>query len=247
MSTNAKMIDVTKITVDHRYQRPLDEKRVSKIAESFDPNLFGVLSVSKRDDGTYAAFEGQHRLAAARLVGKNKVMCLVHDNLTAQNEAELFVGLHINRKNPTPVSRFKARVFYGDKVAVNIQDIVTRSGFTIGEQAGAGTITAIVAVEKAWRLYGDEALERTLKTIADLWYEEPYAATSALILGMARFLGQYGDRLDTMHLEKLRSTTPMRVLDAARAKGTTSLAVRVAGELRKRTGVVGKPSLRAVA
>ena len=94
-------------------------------------------------------------------------------------------------------------------------------------------------------MYGDEALARTLATISDLWYDEPHAATGPLVIGMSRFLGQYGDRLEKTHLDKLRKTTPMRVVDAARVRGKGSLAIGVAAEMRQRSGVNGRPALVA--
>src|SRR3954452_18659822 len=100
-----RRIATDEIVVDERYQRPVEDYRVQKIAEHFDETLFGVLEVSRRN-GTCAVFDGQHRLEAARRIGLGVVPCLVHEGLSPEDEAQLFVRLQRERKNINPNDRF---------------------------------------------------------------------------------------------------------------------------------------------
>ena len=75
-------VPVEDLFVDPSYQRTLDEKRVDRIASEFDPALLGTREVSARN-GRSAVFDGQHRLAALRKIGRRSVPCIVHRELSA--------------------------------------------------------------------------------------------------------------------------------------------------------------------
>jgi len=49
------------------YQRDVDQKRVSYIVTNYDPHKFGIIKVSFRD-GKYYVFDGQHRIAAFKVL-----------------------------------------------------------------------------------------------------------------------------------------------------------------------------------
>jgi hypothetical protein len=237
------MLPVDQIMVDDRYQHSVNEKWVGTIVRDFDPHLFVPINVAKRDDGTYYAVDGHQRLRAAKVMGLKKIPCVLHDGITVQDEARVFVGLHMQRRNPAPVERFKARVFQGDKIAVAVQGVITECGFTVGKN-GDGAIKAITAAEKAYRELGAEVLREALQVLSDAWYGEKDATLAPMISGMARFIAQYGDRFELRHVDRLRNTVPGAVIAAARIatsqgkhKGVTG---GVAAELRKRTGITGR-------
>lgn len=84
MSQLCTQISIDKIVVDGRYQRPVEEKRVARIVDNFDPRQIGALELSKRKNGTYGIIDGQHRLLALKAVGRKKVQALVHEDLTVK-------------------------------------------------------------------------------------------------------------------------------------------------------------------
>jgi hypothetical protein len=251
MTTTIKSIPVKDITVDHRYQRPLDKKRVEKMAEGFDPHLFGTLEVSARKSGRstkYIAFEGQHRLALAKAVGLKTVDCIVHGGLEAIDEAKLFVRLHTERKSITPIDRFNARVFAGEPTALAVKAAINDAGCEVGEGKGESTISAITAAEKAWRLYGDTMFREALGIIGQIWSTEPNAYSGGMVQGMTRFVAQYGERIDQSHLAKLEKCGPQKIIDAARdVRHRSTLALAVTIELKRRTCITGVPRRVGVA
>lgn len=148
-----KRITLNTLEVDDRYQRPLDPARVDKIAREFDDRRFGVLEISQHN-GKATVFDGQHRLAAAAKLGMKDVPCLVHSNLTPEQEAELFIALQRDRRGISQIDRFKARCFMGDPVAHDIESIVAGSGFQIRRDgSGAGQLYSIQAVGSLERVY----------------------------------------------------------------------------------------------
>ena len=60
-------IRTDRIKVDLAVQRELQETHVSRILKKFDPQSFGRLTVSLRQDGYYYCSDGQHRLECANV------------------------------------------------------------------------------------------------------------------------------------------------------------------------------------
>jgi hypothetical protein len=245
-----KRLPINELLVDERYQRPLEAKRVEKIVKNFDEDLFGALEVSERN-GTYAVYDGQHRLVAARKLGMEKVPCLIHSGISLEREAELFVALQQGRKGVNPVEKFRARCFYGDEDAQAIERIISDAGFRVasrGPDAGqAGTIRAVSAVEWIYRRFGGEHLHHTLRTVYDLWLGDQRSTDGYFLQGVADFLSGYGTRLTDESLERLRAEAPTVILRRALGPlqgGGAQARHAVSAELRKVAGVRGRPAVR---
>lgn len=245
-------VDLDKCVTDGRYQRQLDERRVEKIVRNFDPKILGTLEVSERADGTFAVIDGQHRFAALKAKGRKQAPALVHKNLDAQQEADLFARLNMTRKPLSAVQRFKAQLFSGDERATDISRIVTDAGFRIIEGgASIGDITAVAALERSYKAYGADTLATAMKNISDLWYGEESSVTANMISGFTQFLSMYGDRYDERHAEKLRRVPSQMIVRRAQEKvlggSQYSTATAVAEELRRVTGLRGTSGRRDTA
>ena len=72
------------------YQRVLNNARVKRIADNFDPARVGVLLLSKRGPHSYAIVDGQHRLCAMRQIGVPDAVCIVVVGLSYEEEANYF-------------------------------------------------------------------------------------------------------------------------------------------------------------
>lgn len=89
-----KWIKLDKIKVDIQVQRELQETHVSRILKKFDPQAFGRLTVSLREDGYYYCSDGQHRLECARQLGLSEVPCVVVHNGSLKQEGESFIKVN---------------------------------------------------------------------------------------------------------------------------------------------------------
>lgn len=235
-----KRVPLKDLVVDERYQRPLDEKRVQKMADKFDDRLLGVLEISQRN-AKAAVFDGQHRLAALKELARPDAPCLIHQGLSPQEEADLFIAHQSQRKSVKPLDRFKARVFAEDPVALDVLGIVEASGYGIGSKK----IQAVGALERTYLRYGGHGLARALTMIAVVWGRDDKATDGAMIAGVARFVDRYEDRVHTEQLDRLREVAPVDVLRRATGKfqggGEHWLSAAVESELLKVTGVRGRP------
>lgn len=203
----------------------VDQRRVNKMAASFDPDALGIFILSQRADGTLVCLDGAHRRATALQVGwKQPVDARVFTGLTPAEEASLFL-LYNDKKDPSAISRFAARVMAGDVVAGDINDIVTRLGWTIRIAADPGSLAAVDALERVYRsgagTLSDGAYpmltERTLSTITAAWGHDSIAVQSAVLQGVAQVYGRFGSAVDTRKLVRELQDTQPRVL-VGRAK-----------------------------
>ena len=103
------MIPTSQI-VTGSYQRELTASRVAKIANAFNPAKLGALVVNKRADGTHAILDGQHRLAALRILGVPEVRCILLEGLSPEEEADYFRSQNENSRALTAFDLFNAGV-----------------------------------------------------------------------------------------------------------------------------------------
>lgn len=220
--------------IDPRYQREKIEPHIERIKNDFDEAQFSVLEASARDNGEFAIFDGQQRLEARlRRIregmenGKVLLPSLVHEGLTPEQEAELFVELQRNRRSITPIERFKARAFYNDPIAVGMTELAAKFRYKIG--TGPQSIQAVVACERAYRRGN---LDKTFKVI-DVWRGDPGALDAPLLQGVSRFLDLYENEvnIDTAKFV-FGDVAPKTVLRRAPERMSSSKAGGVLLELR---------------
>jgi hypothetical protein len=245
-----RRVPLDEIVVDERYQRPLEEGRVERIATNFDEAQLGVLEVSRRN-GKCAVFDGQHRYRALLKLGVKDAPCLVHDDMTPSEEADMFVRLQRDRKPVHPVDRFRAQLFAGDSRAIDITASVKAAGYDIGhvgpEAGPSSTIRAVVAVERLYSRGGGEAIGAALGFITDHWAGDPRCTDGHLIEGVYEFIALYSDRLGVEEHDRLRSTPPVDILRRAAGRqaglggNPGSKRHLVAAELHATAGLNGRP------
>ncbi len=202
-----QMILASEIRVDHSYQRKLNDRDVKDIATNFNWDDFGVLYVSKRSDGSYWILDGQHRLAALRMLDllDSLVPCYIYEGMTLGDEARRFAGLNMDRSPVRPIYGFNALVT-GEQVEANaIEKVVDRVGFEVWNgrgKAGDGEISAVVALRTVYRAGGDAELEEVLAVIKAAWGDDHDGIQADVILGVQTFLRRYKDQVSKTRLLK---------------------------------------------
>lgn len=193
---------------DCEINRALDEKRAEKIANEFDPDMFGVPTVSHRGEGRYAIVDGQHRIEALRILGWNgqKIPCSVFEGLTQAEEAKRFLGRN-NFRAVQSIDKFMVRLTAREPVATAIRQIVIAAGFVIDRVTRDGAIRATDSLEaiylgKGQKIRGEnpKALRNTLDVINLAWGKTAAATQAQVLLGIGSFILRYGDDLDLKRL-----------------------------------------------
>lgn len=237
-------LPVADLIVDDGYQRRLDEKRVQRMAKDFRPEMLGTLEVS-RHNGRSAVFDGQHRLAAAKLVGLETLPCLVHSSMSREDEADLFYRLQRDRKAVHPVEAFKARLVAGDPGVAEIHRLASDAGFVVGYKPSADRIAAVATLE---RVHARGVLGETLELMG-LWKGDVGVTDAGFIDGLSLLVQGYGHRLSSDVRSKLRAVSAALIVRNAmsrmmRERGYTQTQNKshyVLTELRKTADLTGAP------
>lgn len=220
--TKIEWIPVGKISVIWvQAQRPLDEKHARQIAENFDPEMFGILSVTlPNGDGVYHAIDGHHRKVAVEMMGwggDQKLPCEVFDASDPARAAKLFDKINSARKAPQPIDLFKVRVTAGDDVEVAVDKIVRGNGYHIGASMHDRSISCVQALVSVYRTHGQEPLDSALKIIQATWGNDRNAVNATIVRGYGEFLAEHR-HTNWQRLKECiaKRYTPGRFLGAAR-------------------------------
>lgn len=176
------------------YQRVLNNARVKRIADNFDPARVGVLLLSKRGPHSYAIVDGQHRLCAMRQIGVSDAVCIVVVGMSYEDEANYF---RIQTRDANPLnaySLYKAGVEAKDEHFLRIEAILLKNEYTVGLNAEPMVITAVNTLSRVMTMQGEAALDLALQSIRDAWHGDSTALRREMLAGVAEFARRYATR-----------------------------------------------------
>lgn len=224
--TSYRFLLVKDLRLD-KYQRALSMPTVKKMADEFDKNKLGTITVSKRD-GKYFVVDGQHRVVLAKTLEIKGLMALVYEGLTYEEEAELFNSLnnaHGEQRRLTRADIFKASVEAKETTEVDIKNIVESLGFKITRKSRDNSIGAIASVTKVYRKYGGQGLYDILELLKKTWNGERYSLNNKMIEGAAEFLNIYFNEphfSTKTFINQLSKIAPVKVVREANEDNTTN-------------------------
>ena len=215
--TKKSTLALGSINVDSAYQRKLDMGWVSKLVADFDPVRLGLPDISEREDGTFWAIDGQHRINACRVYlgdgwERQHVECLVYSGMTLEDEAEFFYWRNYI-KPLKPFARFRARLVSGEAVAIAVYKTAKDAGFTIAE--GNDALSCVAVMESIYRgaraanaLDGPANLARTLAVVAKAWGLKSPHPNGHVIQGLGMFIERFSHEIDMGRLVKKLAEYP---------------------------------------
>lgn len=219
---NTKWIPVRDISVVWRQaQRELVEWRAKAIADAFDPDVFGIVTVAHIAGNTYHCIDGQHRVTAVRMVlGEDQLVpCNVISGVSdAKAAAAKFLALN-SGKNPGAIDKFKAAVTAGQEPETGINRVITNLGYHVAASSDDGAIRAISTCCSIYKRLGGEVLRDALATIKRTWGKNADAVDANIIAGFAEFLSEHGKSVDRERFaaKVAKAYAPGRLIGAAKA------------------------------
>jgi hypothetical protein len=194
-------------SLDLKVQRALNEARADAMADNFQPHALGLLTASKRTDGHIYVLDGSHRVSAARKASYDGLLaCRLFENLTLQEEAQMFLTLN-NSRAVQAIDRFKVRITQGEPVASGINKVLKAYGLHVdwANNESLGVISAIGALEKVYAGAGvrepgqyPELVDKTIRTLHRAYGEKADRATYSKIIleGLGIFIATFGSQID---------------------------------------------------
>lgn len=221
-----ELIPIKNLVSDQKYQRNLSIKHINRAAAHFDPYQINPIKVSRRD-GVNRVFNGQHTAEIIALASGSRdtpAWCMVYDELTYEQEAEIFADQMKFVKPLSPYEIFKANIEAGSDQQLIIQDMVESYGLKIGPFKKPGVICAVTALEKIYETYGFNVLNRTLFLLIGTWEGEDLSLSSNMLLGISKLVMTYGDALkDDLFKEKLSKISCKEVCRTAKDRKAGSM------------------------
>lgn len=206
-------VPIASIRIDENYQRELKEKRVSQILHGFTWSHFQPVMLARQADGTFTCFDGQHRVEAARRhPAINEVPAAIVDLDEAHQEAGAFLGVNVNRTTVTTVEKYHAGIEAGDEDMMGVCAVLDAAGCEVIERIGvkpaSNRTTAVTSVQRAIRVYGDEAVVEACKTLVAAWPKDSGALHAIMIQSLSRLYRNNRDVID-----RTRMTTKLHGKD----------------------------------
>jgi hypothetical protein len=186
-----RQVDINELEMSE-YQRPTNDRQVEKIAQTFDPVKAGLIVVSERD-GMLFLVDGAHRVAAMRKMQVNICPAVVLQGLTAEDEADYFRKQGENTRPLSTYDRFKAGLVANDPVCIEIDAIVKQNSFALKKAFyGNNRIAAVSTVQRIYKIYGGDILDKTLMLMRETWGGYDTIARNEYLLGVAEFVYRFG-------------------------------------------------------
>lgn len=229
-------LELDKITTGG-YQRPLNERRVEKIAAQFDPAKLGLLLVSQREHGRYAILDGQHRLAALRAQGYGRGMAIVLSGLSVDEEANYFRRQNENVTRLNALDLYNAGLMAGDHRYLEIERILTSHGFKVGKEGTPMQVAAVATLAHIVTQFGFQTLDTVFAYIRAAWPTDRTAVRREMLAGFTEFALRYGGKVKPEQFgARMRDKLPSDLFHEHRR--------RCAGDAHARSAF--KPSVRYV-
>ena len=177
------------LRADPTYQRTIDHARVDRIVKNFNPNLFNEPKVSKRADGFYYVFDGDHSVAAHMMkFGKEApIKCKVFYGLTPEQEMQLFVQQNGISKIPTRIEKLRALNNYNDPEVTEMVESAKIAGITIdfSSEPAANKIAAVDTAFSIFKAIGRSNFINMLCIIKSIWFGDAESYKSVILKGFA--------------------------------------------------------------
>lgn len=187
-------VPISEMIVSVKAQREFSQAHAEKFAADFDLEALGYPVVNKRG-GHYYIVDGQHRIAALKLIGweDQKIQCECYDGLSEKEEAELFLRRD-ERRAIAGFDKYHIALTAERDIETDIDRTVRANGLVVSKQKVDGRIMAVGTLRRVYTRSGPEVLGRCLRIIRDAYGDPGFEA--AVIDGIALVCARYTDDLD---------------------------------------------------
>lgn len=198
-----KLVRADQLNIDSSYQRRLSIDKVNNIVKDFCWYLVNPIKVSRREDGTFWIFDGQHTKEAIVKYMKDKsymVECLVYDDLPYKVENALFTYQTGYSSCLSVRDEFKACEERGVPDVVDVVRALNEAGVPI-KNGGTG-----VGIQRsAWvvPLYNDISDRGEFKRIMRSVYEFDSSVRKEIAWGLWEFKKSYNNLITQDNMDKL--------------------------------------------
>lgn len=192
-SSHLKWVPIALTKVSDRAQREFRQSHADMFAADFDLEALGFPVVNYRD-GSYYIIDGQHRIAALKMIGwsDQQIQCECYEDLTDPEMAELFLRRDSRRAINT-FDKFRIGVVADRAAETDIDRIVRAQGLRVSREKSKG-IRCVGVLGRVYHRDGPGSLARALGVIRDVYGDAGFEAP--VIDGFGLLCNRYNGQLD---------------------------------------------------
>lgn len=174
--------------------------------QHWDFNEFGYPVVNWRD-GVYWLIDGQHRVAVLKAaeLGDQAVDCVVYENLSDEDMAEMFLRLN-DRKTVGLFDKFIVGVQADRADECAVVRMVESNGLKVARNPRQNTVAAVGALMKIRNTFGDTVLGQTLRALKHAYDGAPEAFDGFLMTGVGMVFNRFNGRTNEAHMADALAT-----------------------------------------
>ena len=220
-------LEINKLIFQQDYNREVNGAWWEARAKdgTFNAHLMNPIHVSLRNDGKYYVIDGRHRLNMLNKRGYTRVWCIIHIDLTYEEEAKLFANLNEAFRKVTSFQGFIALIESRDSTALDIVNILKHYNFHIVENDKIqnqnnndyGKIRGVKLICSLYNNIGRSDFVKLFDIINETWGGQPASLQSEIIRGVAVFLRTYEDyKIEKDLINKWRLSSASAIVDDAK-------------------------------
>lgn len=193
-----EQIPIKNLVSNQDYQRILSQTHIARAAANFDLCQINPVKVSRRDGINYV-FNGQHTIEIVAVVSGSRdtpVWCMIYDDLTYEQEADIFANQMKYVKGLVPYEVFKANLEAGNDEQLILLSLVESYGLTIGPKREPGVICAVSTLESIYKKYGYHVLNHTLRLLIGTWEGDSQSLSANMLNAVAKIIITFGNALN---------------------------------------------------
>lgn len=199
------------------YQRS-ESNTVKTLAQRWDDKKCDPLRVSFRD-GRFWVYDGQHRLGAAKILGKEDMLCVITE-LSCAEEALTFAEQDDNRKAVTALEKLNARAIAGEEDAKGLLAICCKMHVELvnSRRPAIGKCGCVNKLTKIYKAQGADAIMWIFETIKMLHWDHAQFGYSGCVLAAIYSVYKNADNKDDLRkriVDMVGNQTPRAVLAQA--------------------------------
>jgi hypothetical protein len=190
--TENKKLAVSVLFIDPGVQREIKPGHLKMLTANWRNSMCGPLDVSARRQKNgryrYSIMDGYHRFTAGQSNGVKSFDCVIHYDLTIEDEASFHLWEQTHRKADSAVDGWKLKIAAGSDVHVEAAKVLADRGLTVGSP-GRESIACAGALDVLVTTYGPDVLAATLDAIEAAYGRKKEAWIKNLVGGFGEVLG----------------------------------------------------------